>query len=166
MSEVFFMDKKQKYLPILIFSAVSLGVGGLSALLTAGNMKIFDSVKMPPLSPPAAVFPIVWTVLYALMGVSAGRVWQKKDLNRRFASAGLEIFALSLAFNFFWSIFFFNCKAFLFSFAWLVLLFVQVLFTVIFYRRVDRLAGNLQIPYLLWVAFAGYLNFGIFLLNR
>lgn len=72
------MDKKQKYLPILIFSAVSLGVGGLSALFTAGNMKIFDSVKMPPLSPPAAVFPIVWTVLYALMGVSAGRVWQKK----------------------------------------------------------------------------------------
>ena len=166
MSEVFFMDKKQKYLPILIFSAVSLGVGGLSALFTAGNMKIFDSVKMPPLSPPAAVFPIVWTVLYALMGVSAGRVWQKKDLNRRFASAGLEIFAISLAFNFFWSIFFFNCKSFLFSFGWLVLLFVQVLFTVIFYRRVDRLAGNLQIPYLLWVAFAGYLNFGIFLLNR
>ncbi len=160
------MDKKQKYLPILIFSAVSLGVGGLSALFTAGNMKIFDSVKMPPLSPPAAVFPIVWTVLYALMGVSAGRVWQKKDLNRRFASAGLEIFAISLAFNFFWSIFFFNCKSFLFSFGWLVLLFVQVLFTVIFYRRVDRLAGNLQIPYLLWVAFAGYLNFGIFLLNR
>lgn len=54
------MDKKQKYLPILIFSAVSLGVGGLSALFTAGNMQIFDSVKMPPLSPPAAVFPIVW----------------------------------------------------------------------------------------------------------
>lgn len=152
--------------PYLFFCAASLLTGGLSALLTAKNMSLYDSVNKPLLSPPAAVFPIVWTILYILMGISAARVYQRRSFNPAAAKRGLQTFAVSLIFNFFWSIFFFNARAYLFSFLWLAALWALVLFTIVFYKKIDKPAGNMQIPYLIWLTFAGYLNLFIYILNR
>ena len=155
------MWKKLK--PYLISCAIPLAVGGLSALLTAGGTKLYDRIEMPPLSPPALIFPIVWTLLYLLMGISAAGVFLSPD--SRDAGAGLTVYAISLLFNFFWTLFFFRAEAFLFSFIWLCLLWFLILLTILLYRRVVPWAAYLQIPYLLWVTFAGYLNLGIYLLN-
>ena len=94
------MWKKLK--PYLISCAIPLAVGGLSALLTAGGTKLYDRIEMPPLSPPALIFPIVWTLLYLLMGISAAGVFLSPD--SRDAGAGLTVYAISLIFNFFWTL--------------------------------------------------------------
>lgn len=150
-----------------VYSALAtLAVGGLSALLTFGNMDIYDTVKTPPLSPPSLLFPIAWTVLYLLMSVSFTRVLLRQRHSPRLCRNTVSLYALNLVFNLLWSPIFFNCRAFLFSFVWLVLLwFIIFVMTVNFYRT-DKIAGLLLIPYLLWVTFAGYLNLGIYILNR
>ena len=140
-------------------------VGALAGLLTREGTKLYaDSIIKPPLSPPALVFPIAWTILYALMGVSAARVYQTPASAAR--TRGLGLYLAQLAFNFFWSIIFFNLQAFGFAFLWLVVLWALILMMAFTFRRVDRPAALLQIPYLAWVLFAGYLNFGVWLLNR
>ncbi len=146
--------------------AIPLLVGGLSALLTRGNMQIYSEVQTPPLSPPAILFPIVWTLLYILMGVSSAIIWAKckKDIDA--AQSGLAAYAVSLAFNFTWSILFFNFRLFGFSFVWLIALWSLILVTILQYRKISPTAAYLQIPYAVWVAFAGYLNAGIWWLNR
>ena len=146
--------------------AIALAVGGLSALFTAGNMDIYSEIVKPPLAPPSVLFPIVWTVLYILMGVSAAMIYLQKEENPTLARNSLAAYGISLFLNFFWSIIFFNMQAFLFSFIWLILLWISVLITIIGYRKISPLAALLQIPYLLWVTFAGYLNLAIFLLNK
>ena len=154
-----------KIRPYVISSAVALATGGLSALLTAGNMDLYSRITPPPLAPPSALFPIVWTVLYILMGISAAMVYVKKDEKPKESSRALIIYAINLFLNFFWSIIFFNMQAFLFSFIWLVLLWITVLIMIIEFFRIKPIAGLLQIPYLLWLTFAGYLNFAICILN-
>ncbi len=144
---------------------IPLGVGLLSALLTMGNMNIYDEIVKPPLAPPGILFPIVWTILYVLMGVSSALVFQKREFDVKNADTGIYLYAISLTFNFFWSIFFFNLQWYLFSFIWLVSLFALIIGTIIYYHKVSPLGAYLQIPYAVWVAFAGYLNFAIYLLN-
>ena len=146
--------------------AAPLVVGILSALLTRGNMDIYEQVKTPPLSPPSILFPIAWTILYALMGVSSALILRDLAENVREARMGLIVYGISLVFNFFWSIFFFNMRAFLFSFIWLVALLVLIVLTIVRYAKVNKTAAYLQIPYALWVAFAGSLNAGIWYLNK
>ena len=146
--------------------AIPLSVGLLSALLTMKNMDLYSRVNTPPLSPPSVLFPIVWTLLYILMGVSSGMIWQKKANDPKNADAGISFYAVSLLFNFVWSILFFNFELYLFSFFWLLILFGLILGTILCYRKVNRTAAYLQIPYALWVAFAGYLNLGIWFLNK
>jgi tryptophan-rich sensory protein len=144
---------------------VTVFVGFIAGLITRQGTKLYnETVVKPPLSPPAIVFPIVWTVLYALMGYCAARVSLAfPSKNRKNA---IYVYSLQLVFNFFWSLIFFNAEAFLFAFIWLVILWGIILATILIFRRVDRLAGNLLIPYLIWVTFALYLNFGVFLMNR
>lgn len=154
----------KKIKPYVISCLISLGVGGLAALLTADDMDIYKTLDTPPLSPPSMVFPIVWTVLYLLMGISAAAVWRQKR-GRDVFESGLFVYALSLFVNFWWSILFFKLQYFLFSFLWLLLLWVLILMTVLAYRAVDRRSALLQLPYLAWVTFAGYLNLGVYLLN-
>lgn len=146
----------------IVFISSSVLTGVISALLTKDNMNIYNTVNTPPLSPPGFLFPIVWTVLYILMGVSAARVYIANSNNW---SGALSVWAMQLAFNFFWSIFFFNLQAFLFSFIWLVLLLAFILLMIFLFYKYDRIASLIQIPYFLWVTFAGYLNFSIYLLN-
>ena len=146
--------------------ALPLAVGVVSALLTMNGMDIYATLDTPPGAPPSWLFPVVWTALYILMGISSARVWLGWDNAPHSADRGLSCYILSLGFNFCWSIFFFNYRVLLFSFVWLVALWLLILLTVRFYRPVDRVAAYLQIPYLLWVAYAGYLNLGIWFLNR
>ena len=139
--------------------------GALSGWLTRKGVKVYNAtVEQPPLSPPSIVFPIVWGILFALMGVGAARVYLAPASNAR--SRSLLLFLVQLVFNFFWSIIFFNLQAFGFAFLWLIALWILILLMILSFRKVDQPAAWLQIPYLLWVTFAAYLNFGVWLLNR
>ena len=155
----------KKIKPFVISIAIALGIGGLSALLTSGSMDIYSEIVQPPLAPPAILFPIVWTILYTLMGIGAALVWIKKDKQPKEVQDALIVYAVNLFMNFLWNIIFFNMRAFLFSFIWLVLLWVVILIMILKFRKVSPLAAYLQIPYLLWVTFAGYLNLAIFVIN-
>lgn len=153
----------KKVLTYAVSIAVALGVGSLSALLTSNSMDIYSSVETPPLSPPSIVFPIVWTILFILMGISSARVLIAN--NYKWNNA-LTVYVIQLAVNFLWSIIFFNMRAFLFAFIWLILLWVLIIVMIRGFYKYDKAAAFLQIPYLVWVTFAGYLNFGIYWLNR
>ena len=155
-----------KIKPYVISIAIALGVGGLSALITGGNMDIYSQLETPPLSPPSWLFPVVWTVLYVLMGVSAAMVYTSRMAGDGEKRSALTVYASSLIFNFTWSIIFFNLRAFFVAFIWLLVLLALIVKTIADYRWISRLAAYLQIPYAVWVAFAGYLNIGIWLLNR
>lgn len=139
-------------------------VGGLSGWLTRDGAKAYsESIIQPPLSPPALVFPIVWGILFALMGIGAARIYLAPPSRERTNS--LRIFLLQLAFNFFWSILFFNLQAFGAALVWLLILWGLILWMIVTFRKVDPLAAWMQIPYLLWVTFAAYLNYGVWILN-
>ena len=144
--------------------AIPLVVGGLSALITSGDMDLYTRIVRPPLSPPSILFPIAWTILYILMGVSLYLVWNSSDsYNDKTAAFGL--FAVQLFLNFIWSPIFFSAQQYLIAFVILVLLWIAVLLMIISFYRISKLAGILQIPYLIWLTFAGYLNFAIMILN-
>ena len=155
-----------KIKPYIVSVFIALGVGGLSALLTMGNMDIYKEITTPPLSPPSILFPIVWTVLYILMGISAAMIFKDNMASVKKKKIALSPYASSLIVNFAWSIIFFNFKAFLIAFLWLLLLLYLIIKTIVLYRKINKAAAYLQIPYAIWVAFAGYLNAGIFILNR
>ena len=140
-------------------------VGGLSGWLTREGTRIYQAtVAQPPLSPPPLVFPIVWGILFALMGIGAARIYRTPPSGRR--TRALAIFLLQLLFNFFWSIIFFNLQAFGFALLWLAALWGLILWMILAFARVEKTAALLQIPYLLWVTFALYLNAGVWVLNR
>ena len=149
---------------LLICIAIPLAVGGVSALLTSGNMKLFEEINKPPLSPPAWLFPVVWTILYVLMGIALYLVVTTKT--RENNTPAIISFGVQLFFNFFWSIIFFNAQAYLFAFVWLVLLLVAIVLNIYFFNKINITSAKLLIPYLVWVTFAGYLNLGIYILNR
>ena len=140
-------------------------VGALSGWLSRDGMKLYmETVTQPPLSPPPILFPIVWGILYALMGIGVARIYLSPPSPAR--SRGLNLFVLQLVLNFFWSLIFFNAQAFLLAFFWLLLLWLLVLGMILVFRKIDPLAGWLQIPYLFWLTFAAYLNLSVWYLNR
>lgn len=153
--------KKPKYLPWIL--AVE-AAGVLSGLLSRQEMQMYaEMIQKPPLSPPAILFPLVWTILYALMGIGAARIAASADGDLR--SRALNVFVVQLVVNFFWSLIFFNAQAYGFALVWLLLLWVLIIAMILLFWPVDRLAALLQIPYLLWVTFAAYLNYGVWRLN-
>ncbi len=154
---------KIEWKKLIISILIPLAVGGLSALLTMDSMANFETINKPPLSPPGWLFPVVWTVLFILMGIASYLVWTSSKPYR--ARTALSVYAVQLFFNFFWSIIFFNFESYLFAFIWLIILWLLIILTTILFYRISKLAGYLMIPYILWVTFAGYLNFAIFLLN-
>ena len=156
--------KFKKWKPYLIGILLTEAVGALSGWLTREGNKIFrESVKQPSLSPPAFLFPIVWGILYALMGISATRVWQQPASPAR--NRSLNLYIAQLILNFFWSLIFFNAQAYGLAMLWLVLLWILVAAMILTFRKTDSPAAWLQIPYLLWLTFAAYLNFGVWQLN-
>ena len=153
-----FMSKKN----LFISMGISLGVGGLSSLLTYKSQNIYDEIITPTLSPPSILFPIVWTVLYILMGISSYIVYNSQS---EFKSKALVIYVLQLIVNFIWPILFFNLRVFLLSFLWLILLVILVIYMLKLFYDVKPISSYLQIPYICWLLFASYLNFMIYILN-
>jgi len=157
--------KKRAWKTYALWVVLAEAVGGLAGWLTREGTEIYKAtVTKPPFSPPSMVFPIVWGILFALMGIGAARIDLSPASGSRSRSLGL--FFVQLVVNFFWSILFFNLQAFGFAFLWLMLLWVLILWMTLSFRSVEPLAALLQVPYLLWVSFAAYLNFGVWLLNR
>lgn len=150
---------------MILCLAIPLAAGGFSAFLTRGSMEQFQKLNKPPLTPPGWLFPVVWTILFLMMGLASYLVW-KSDGSRRAVRSALRVYGLQLGFNFFWAILFFNMNRYLPAFFWLAALWVLILATTLRFYRLSRTAGYLMAPYLVWVAFAGYLNYGIYLLNR
>lgn len=136
-------------------------VGGVVGLITSGFID-YNNLNQPPLSPPSIVFPIVWTILYTLMGVSYGIL----KSNSLVDSEINFIYYLQLFVNALWSFFFFVFKWRLFAFFWIILLAILVIIMIIQFYSKNKLAGLLQIPYLLWIIFATYLNLFVYLLNQ
>lgn len=157
--------KKSKihWLNLIVSIMFSLGLGALSSILTKDYYNTYSSIIKPTLSPPSIVFPIVWSILYILMGISSYIVYSSHSRSKYSA---LTIYVIQLVFNGLWSIVFFNMHRYLLSFIVLITLWILILSMVYRFKQIDRLSGILQIPYLLWVTYAGYLNFSIYILNR
>jgi tryptophan-rich sensory protein len=148
---------------LIISILIPLGVGALSALLSGSIMNEYQSMAQPPLSPPGWVFPIVWTILYILMGISSWLIYKSESFYRK---AALQLYGIQLVVNFFWTIIFFNLGMYLFAFIWLLVLLFIIILMIAGFSRINKTAAYLLIPYLLWVCFAGYLNLGVYLLNK
>ena len=148
---------------LLLFLAIPLAVGGLATALS-GGMAAFKSMNQPPLSPPGWLFPIVWTILYLLMGYASYRI-AVSDAPREDRKKALIFYGVQLFFNFLWPIIFFGFEAYWLAFAILLILWVFIYLTMHLFSQIDETAESLLIPYLLWVTFAGYLNLGVALLN-
>lgn len=156
--------KKQSIKPFVLWILLSEAVGALAAWLTRDGMKMYMmSVNKPSFSPPPALFPIVWTLLYALMGYGAARVSLSERSDAR--NISLNLFVAQLIVNFFWSLIFFRSMAFGLAFFWLVFLWILVFLMTLSFFRVDKIAAVLQIPYFLWLTFAAILNFAVWKLN-
>lgn len=136
-------------------------IGGIVGLIISSTID-YNTLQKPFLAPPSMLFPIVWTILYILMGVSYG-ILKNNNLTDKEISL---IYYIQLAFNSLWSIFFFLLKWRLFSVIWIIVLDILVVLMIIKFYKKNKLAGLLQIPYLLWVLFASYLNIAIYILNK
>ena len=148
---------------LIIALVIPLGVGGLSTLLS-GGMDTYQTLNQPPLSPPGWIFPIVWTILYLLMGYASYRVYTSGN-PRGERKKALTFYGIQLFFNFLWPLIFFGLQWYWVAFVLLVLLWISIYLTMYQFGQIDDAAENLLIPYLLWVTFAGYLNLGVALLN-
>ena len=148
---------------LLLNLAIPLAVGGLAALVS-GGMGDYKMLNQPPLSPPGWVFPIVWTILYLAMGYAAYRV-QNSDAEPDAIRRAMVFYYVQLALNFLWPVLFFGFDAYLLAFVEILLLWVAICVTMWNFYRIDERAGDLFLPYLLWVTFAAYLNLGVYLLN-
>lgn len=158
------MNKKINIGSLFICIAIPLAVGGLAALLTMGSMKDFAALNQPPLSPPGWLFPVVWTLLYTLMGIASYTVLETPSSPEDTKNA-FKAYFLQLGFNFFWSIIFFTLGAYEIAFAWLLVLLALIIVTTVRFFRINRAAGFMMLPYILWVSFAGYLNLAIAYMN-
>lgn len=148
---------------LIICLVIPLGVGGLATLLS-GGMDAYGTFIKPPLSPPGWVFPIVWTILYLLMGYASYRIYTSAAEPAAIRKA-LTFYFIQLGLNFLWPIAFFGFGWYWAAFVILLALWVFIYLTMHLFGLIDDTAENLLIPYLLWVTFAGYLNLGVALLN-
>ena len=148
---------------LLIALAIPLAVGGLSALVS-GGMSDYMQLNQPPLSPPGWVFPVVWTVLYLLMGYASYRIYSS-DAPQEQKKSALRLYSAQLVLNFLWSPIFFGLQWRLAAFAVLIVLWVLVALTLRAFSQIDETAGDLLLPYILWITFAAYLNLGAYILN-
>ncbi len=156
---------KEKWKAYGIWILICEAVGAVSGLLSRQWIAVYEAaVQKPPFTPPSWVFPVVWVILFALMGISAARISLAPDAKDR--SRGLNLFVAQLVVNFFWPLFFFNLQAFGFSFIWLLLLWLLVAATIYTFWKVDQTAAWLLAPYFVWLTFAAILNLAVWILNK
>ena len=158
------MWKKLKVYVVSIL--IALGVGFLSSSLSGDFTGLYSSLSLPALALPSAAFPIVWSVLYVLMGISAAMVFLRRNENALVVDNALTVYGGNLIINFMWSIIFFGFEAFLFAFVWLLFLLTTVISMVFSFKKIMPISGYLQIPYAAFLVYAGYLNLSVYLLNR
>lgn len=144
--------------------ALPLLVGIVAGLLTRNAMQDFQALNQPPLSPPGWLFPVVWTILYILMGVSSYLI-KTASVDAEAKSNAFLLYHYQLLVNFLWPIFFFNFGWYFFSLVWLILLWILVFFMIRRFAEISKPAAYLNIPYLIWLTFAAYLNAGVWWLN-
>lgn len=159
------LKKLSKFKPYIVSCLIALTVGGISALATAGNMDIYSQINLPPFAPPTIVFPIGWTILYILMGISSAIIYTARNSPANDVRNSLITYCIQLIINGIWSIIFFSLNAYLLSFVWLLVMLAAIIIMINFFARISKNAAYLQIPYVLWVIFAGYLNLMIYILN-
>ena len=158
----------QKLLRCIPLVALPLAVGIISSLITGDAMMHYGQMNKPPLAPPAWLFPIAWTILYILMGVGSYFLFIANPTTgkgERSRWISLIIYFVQLIFNFCWSLFFFLGKMYLFSFIWLIIMWVMIIFLVFKSAKASMLASVMFMPYLLWCTFAAYLNLMAWILN-
>ena len=160
--------KWKKFVKIVICIAIPLIVGGVSAALAGDSMSKFGEFNQPPLSPPAWLFPVAWTILYVLMGLASYLIMAKKPANqkdKKVRNTALIVYAIQLIFNFGWSLIFFLAGQFWIAFAWLMVMWAMIIALMVLAAKRSRGAVWCLAPYLFWCTFAAYLNIGIAILN-
>lgn len=150
---------KINFKKLLLIIAVTFIIGNIFTFFTIDTS--FYKQLNKPFEVPGIVFPIVWSILFLLMSISLYIVTNNNKDN----SDSYKIYFIQLIINAFWTLFFFGLKLYLFSFLWIILLIVAVVIMIINFYKKNKVAGLLQIPYLLWLIFASYLNYMIYYLN-
>ncbi len=140
---------------LVISCLIPLSLGLLVSFFL--NTKLYEQLIKPEFSPPRIIFPIAWSIIYILLGISNYLTSKNKEAN--------IIYYISLAINLIWPIIFFNYKEYLIALIWIILLLIFVIIMTIKYFKINKLSGLLQIPYILWILYATYLNYNIFILN-
>ena len=165
LGSIFKVNGNFKFLALL--KNIILPVGGaiIVGFMTKGGMNIYNSLKKPIITPPSIVFPIVWTILYVLMGIAAYRIYMNNRSGRDDKGAYFY-YLIQLSINFLWSFIFFNFRLYGISFILIIVLLVLIIITTIKFFKNDKLSGFLMIPYILWVSFASVLTFFIYMLNE
>ena len=161
-------SRVRRFLVAAVTILLPLAVGTMASIYTVAAQESFNEFNKPPLAPPAWVVPVVWTVLYLLMGVASYLVYRKKVHNwdeRRLRIAELVVFYVQLFFNFSWTILFFNSDMKYFAFGWLITMWFMILAFILMAFKNHKVAGWLMVPYILWCTFAAYLNISIAILN-
>ena len=153
------MRTKIQWKPLLISVGISLGVGIVSALFTPNIAGEYAAIPNPPLAPPGWLFPVVWTILYVLMGIAAYLIYLEPASEEK--RSAMLYYGAQLIVNFFWPVIFFRLDVYVTAFFWLLLLWYLVFVTWQKFSELNKTAGYLLIPYLVWLTFAAYLNFYI-----
>lgn len=158
------MKGKFYWKSLLVCTALPLAVGTLASLITGDAVLDYALMQKPPFSPPGWIFPVVWSILYALMGVASWLIWTSEASLPRKRRA-LSLYAAQLTVNFFWPLIFFNLQLYLAAFFWLLLLLILSAACTVRFYCMEKAAGYLLMPYILWMSFAAYLNLGVYILN-
>ncbi len=158
------MMRKLKLKTLIPALILPLALGTAAWLMTRDGMAVFSVAEKPPLSPPGWLFPIVWTILYILMGTASALVWSA-DVSPIRRDRALSFYSLSLTANFVWPLIFFGMELYAVAFFWLILLWLLSAAATVLFRYISPIAGRLMLPYILWLSFALYLNLGVWILN-
>lgn len=154
--------KKINWKRLIIITIITFVVGSFFSFFTMNSMETFKELEKP-INVPGILFPIVWSILYLLMSISCYIISCSKNENKNEA---IIIYAIQLVINSVWSLIFFGFGAYLLGFIWIIILAVTVIIMIAKFYNIDKKAAYLNIPYILWILFAAYLNFGIYILNK
>ena len=164
MFNIFKVKGEKNLIALIISILIAQGIGVLSGFLSMNSSSAYENFNKPPFSPPGWVFPVVWIILFFLMAVAAYRIWMRCKSGEDVKKA-LLLYSIQLFLNFLWSIIFFRFRLYAIAFLELLLLLVFILLTTFEFFKHDKIATYLMIPYIVWVSFAGVLNYTIWMLN-
>lgn len=165
MKNIFKVNGKIKFLPLIGLTIMPL-LGSLVVwYLTMGPMRIYDKIKLPIFAPNSIVFSIVWPIIYLLMGIASYRIYMIRDEGKDVGTA-LFFYIIQLLLNYLWPFIFFSFRLYGLGFIELIILFIFVIITFVKFIKIDKIAGILLIPYLLWLIFAGTLNYFVWAYNE